>query len=176
MKNKFWGKSLEVFPQGDCHVLLRKTGEHFTWRKVTTCVNNLIVGKLWIDHYGDMEIINHSTNESCTLTFAAAGWRGKGQYEITGKLKNASGATIVEIFGHWNDKLVAKPVNGGASTVLWKRLPIPPNAEKMFNFTEFAVTLNQMDGNLANFICPTDSRRRPDQRAMERLENKIIRR
>lgn len=42
-------------------------------------------------------------------------------------------------------------------------IPFRPGCEKMYNFTEFALALNQPDDGVA----PTDSRRRPDQRLME---------
>ena len=42
-------------------------------------------------------------------------------------------------------------------------IPYRPGCEKMYNFAEFALALNQPDETVA----PTDSRRRPDQRLME---------
>jgi hypothetical protein len=69
VKSTFWGKCLVVTPLGYCHVILKKTGEHFSWKKVTTSVNNIIVGTLWIDHYGDLRVTNHSTNDICIVTF-----------------------------------------------------------------------------------------------------------
>jgi oxysterol-binding protein 1 len=157
---------LEIFPQGVCHVILKGTNEHFTWKKVTTCVNNLIVGKLWIDHYGDMVVTNHSTGETCTLTFKAAGWRGKSQYEIEGKVQAKDGSAF-ELSGHWNDMLLSKNASTGENHLLWKRLPILENAAKNFNFTEFALSLNEICDGLDNYMCKTDSRLRPDQKAME---------
>ena len=66
MGSKFRGQYLSVTPlgklrkiffvnrlvllQGHSHLILKNTGNHFTWRKVTTFVNNIIVGKLWIDN------------------------------------------------------------------------------------------------------------------------------
>jgi len=35
---------------GYSHLIFKNTGNHFTWKKVTTLVNNIIVGKLWIDN------------------------------------------------------------------------------------------------------------------------------
>lgn len=35
--------------------------ETYTWSNVNCCVHNIIVGKLWIEQYGTMEIINHKT-------------------------------------------------------------------------------------------------------------------
>lgn len=75
MKSKFWGKSLEIHPLGTCHARVSRrlkdgtvVQEHFSWKKVTTCVNNLIVGKLWIDHYGDMIVKNWQTGQEATIT------------------------------------------------------------------------------------------------------------
>uniref|UniRef100_A0A7M6DRP8 Oxysterol-binding protein n=1 Tax=Clytia hemisphaerica TaxID=252671 RepID=A0A7M6DRP8_9CNID len=49
MSSKFRGKYLLVTPLGTAHCKFAKTGDHYTWKKVTTTVNNIIVGKLWID-------------------------------------------------------------------------------------------------------------------------------
>ena len=169
LRNKFWGKSLEISPQGKCHVILKSTDEYFSWQKVTTSVNNLIVGKLWIDHYGDMVITNHNTNETCILTFKAAGWRGKSQHEIFGTVKDGRGNTKYEITGSWNERLLSKPVPGGDhhSSVLWKANPLKDESAKMYNLSSFALSLNELSDELKSRICKTDSRLRPDQRFME---------
>ena len=45
------------------------TGNHYTWRKVTTTVHNIIVGKLWVDQHGDMDIVNHKDGVKCHLKY-----------------------------------------------------------------------------------------------------------
>jgi hypothetical protein len=45
------------------------TGTHYTWRKVTTTVHNIIVGKLWVDQHGDMDIVNHKDGVKCHLKY-----------------------------------------------------------------------------------------------------------
>lgn len=32
-------------------------------------MHNIIVGKLWIDNHGDMEIVNHGTGDKCVVKF-----------------------------------------------------------------------------------------------------------
>ncbi|KAF9432986.1 hypothetical protein BGZ76_010030 [Entomortierella beljakovae] len=230
VKSKFWGKSFEVLPKGTSHVDLKvpkafaegtqelltdpddenKFIEHYSWRKVTTCVQNLIVGTPWIDNYGDMIITNHRTGETCKLTFKARGWRGKDAYEIRGFATDSKGSEVWEVAGRWNDRLVARlagkgnnedlgsdAVAAGAVQVtdehaaahlksksagsghagsispkqvlsLWKRDPVPTPTP--FNLTPFAMTLNDLNDELRGHLCPTDSRLRPDQRAMENAE------
>ncbi|KAG0005445.1 hypothetical protein BGZ79_004669 [Entomortierella chlamydospora] len=231
VKSKFWGKSFEVLPKGTSHVELKvpkafaegsselltdpddenKFIEHYSWRKVTTCVQNLIVGTPWIDSYGDMIITNHRTGETCKMTFKPRGWRGKDAYEIRGFAADGNGKEVWEVAGRWNDRLVARLAGKGngedlgsdavaagavhvtddhsgvphhsksrsgvyASSIspkqvllLWKRDPVPPNPTP-FNLTPFAMTLNDCPEELKKHLCPTDSRLRPDQRAMENAE------
>lgn len=57
MTSKFRGKYLQVIPMGTAYVEFRNTGNRYSWRKVTTTVHNIIVGKLWVDQHGEMEIL-----------------------------------------------------------------------------------------------------------------------
>ncbi|KAJ3349804.1 hypothetical protein GGF32_005220 [Allomyces javanicus] len=225
VKNRFWGKSLEVMPQGVCHVVLKRghvgeQDEHFTWRKVTTSVNNLIVGTLWLDNYGDLEMVNHATKEKVVLTFKPTGWRNKDRCVVEGKLFDANGKATWSLWGTWDEKLCCKSLTGDGRTfslsnpnagaaaaaaqqramspsmtmavptsptteedksvsaaapagtkksgnvTLWRRFNSPISASN-FHLTPFAMSLNQMTPSLAQHLCPTDSRLRPDQRAME---------
>ena len=47
--SKFRGNYLQIVPLGVAHLTFRTSGNHYTWRKVTTTVRNIIVGKLWVD-------------------------------------------------------------------------------------------------------------------------------
>lgn len=40
-------------------ILLSRYNEAYTWTNPTCCVHNIIVGQLWIEQYGNMEVINH---------------------------------------------------------------------------------------------------------------------
>ncbi|KAH7879171.1 Oxysterol-binding protein-domain-containing protein [Lentinula edodes] len=133
-QNKFMGKSFEIRPTGVAHVQLRipkawVTGklplvrdeedggemvlEHYTWKKVTTNVSGFILGSPTIDHYGDMVIKNHLTNDQCVLTFKPRGWRGKDAYEIAGQVVSSQGFVVYEIAGKWDSQLVMRPAGNG---------------------------------------------------------------
>lgn len=45
------------------------SGNTYSWRKVTTTVHNIIVGKLWVDNHGEMTIENHKTGDKCHLKY-----------------------------------------------------------------------------------------------------------
>ena len=48
--NGFRGKDLEVYPVGYSHVWFPSSGDHYSWKKVTTCVRNVIFGTMWMDN------------------------------------------------------------------------------------------------------------------------------
>lgn len=53
------------------------------------------------------------------------------------------------------------------SCVLWIVNPRPTNSEKYYNFTSFAMSLNEMEDNIKLYLPSTDSRLRPDIKCLE---------
>ncbi|PIO36121.1 hypothetical protein AB205_0086850 [Aquarana catesbeiana] len=53
------------------------------------------------------------------------------------------------------------------STLLWRIAPRPPNSTQMYNFTLFAMALNELEKGMESIVPKTDCRLRPDIRAME---------
>ncbi|XP_042242239.1 oxysterol-binding protein 1-like isoform X2 [Homarus americanus] len=176
MSSKFRGKYLQIIPLGIAHLHFNNSGNHYTWRKVSTTVHNMIVGKLWLDNHGEMEIINHKTGDKCCLKFIPYSYFSRETpKKVTGYVVDSEGTFKWFITGMWDEKIEAcrvtsqsiragKPVyETGPPKVLWKRNTVTPDAEKFYNFTELACQLNEPEEN----VCPTDSRNRPDQRLME---------
>lgn len=176
MSSKFRGKYLQIIPLGIAHLEFSNSGNHYTWRKVSTTVHNMIVGKLWLDNHGEMEIVNHQTGDKCCLKFVPYSYFSRETpKKVTGYVVDSEGTLKWFITGMWDEKIEAcrvisqsiragKPVyETGPPKVLWKRNPICPDAEKYYNFTELACQLNEPE----ELVCPTDSRNRPDQRLME---------
>lgn len=67
LKGKFWGRSIQLDPVGVLNLQF-EDGEMFQWSKVTTSIYNIILGKIYCDHYGTMRI-RGSGNYSCKLKF-----------------------------------------------------------------------------------------------------------
>lgn len=85
-KLKFWGKSVEIQPKGIVTVELLKWKEAYTWSNVNCCVHNIIVGKMWIEQYGTMEIVNKQNGIKAILTFKPAGWASKDLHRVEGTI------------------------------------------------------------------------------------------
>ncbi|KAF1762022.1 hypothetical protein GCK72_010283 [Caenorhabditis remanei] len=178
MTSRFRGKYLSVIPIGFTHVVFPSTNSHFSYRKITTTVHNIIVGKLWIDNHGEMEITNHTTNEKCVLKFVPYSYFSREQpRKVYGIVRNSEGIPKYVVQGTWDksiDMLKVSSWNGNQEKPkvevdeaslkrIWTTHPLPKGAEKMHNFTKFTIELNEPEDGVA----PTDSRLRPDQRMME---------
>uniref|UniRef100_A0A8C6K7J3 Oxysterol-binding protein n=1 Tax=Nothobranchius furzeri TaxID=105023 RepID=A0A8C6K7J3_NOTFU len=181
--SKFRGKYLSIMPLGTIHAVFAKSNNHYTWKKVTTTVHNIIVGKLWIDQSGEIDVVNHTTGDRCHLKFAPYSYFSRDiARKVTGVVMDKDGKAHYVLSGTWDEKMefsrVMQSSRGGENgtegkqkTVyqtlkareLWKRNPLPDGAESMYFFTALALTLNEPEEGVA----PTDSRRRPDQRLME---------
>ncbi|XP_049851697.1 uncharacterized protein LOC126326580 [Schistocerca gregaria] len=174
IKNKFWGKSIEIYPTGGMTCRVPKYGDMFSWNKVITCVNNVLIGSKWIDSYGEMTIVNDTTQEKCLLDFKRRKWWGAGAYEVSGEAYNKENKLRYQIEGHWNEEMKAYPVEEdgtrGPGFTVWKRHPPLEDAEKQYQFTEFTMQLNELPDWLRPLLPRTDTRLRTDQMAMENGE------
>uniref|UniRef100_A0A671EQA5 Oxysterol-binding protein n=1 Tax=Rhinolophus ferrumequinum TaxID=59479 RepID=A0A671EQA5_RHIFE len=183
ISSKFRGKYLSIMPLGAIHLEFQASGNHYVWRKSTSTVHNIIVGKLWIDQTGDIEIVNHKTKDRCQLKFLPYSYFSKEvARKVTGVVSDSQGKAQYVLSGSWDEQMeCSKIVQSGPSSpsldgkqktvyqtlpakLLWKKYPLPENAENMYYFSELALTLNEHEEGVA----PTDSRLRPDQRLMEK--------
>lgn len=87
-KLKFWGKSVEIQPKGLVTVKLPKWDETYTWTNVNCTIHNIIVGKLWMEQYGTMEIVNHQTGHKAVLNFKPAGSIHKDLHRVEGTIQD----------------------------------------------------------------------------------------
>ncbi|XP_006869317.1 PREDICTED: oxysterol-binding protein 2 isoform X2 [Chrysochloris asiatica] len=183
ISSKFRGKYLSIMPLGAIHLEFQASGNHYVWRKSTSTVHNIIVGKLWIDQTGDIEIVNHKTKDRCQMKFLPYSYFSKETArKVTGVVSDSQGKAHYVLSGSWDEQMeCAKVVHSSPSSpnldgkqktvyqtlpakLLWKKYPLPENAENMYYFSELALTLNEHEEGVA----PTDSRLRPDQRLMEK--------
>ncbi|KAL1347045.1 hypothetical protein HN51_020568 [Arachis hypogaea] len=181
LKSKFWGRSIQLDPIGIL-TLEFDDGEIFQWSKVTTSIYNLILGKLYCDHYGTMRI-EGNRDFSCKIKFKEQSIIDKNPHQVQGVIEDKYGETMANIFGKWDESLVyviggnsnnkkkgGKGSNSSKPILIWKTNP-PPEHQTKYNLTQFAITLNEITPRLQEKLPPTDSRLRPDQRYLENGEH-----
>ncbi|TVY23211.1 Oxysterol-binding-like protein [Lachnellula hyalina] len=191
VKSKFYGKSFDINPLGTWFLKLRPTNggkeEFYTWKKVTSSVIGIITGSPTVDNYGPMEVKNWTTGEVCLMDFKARGWKASSAYHLTGRVNDKNGQPRFSMGGRWNNKIYARLTPGYEATpeepkpgdmqrhgnitdpsqvfLVWEANARPTGIP--FNLTPFVVTLNDCNDKLRPWLPPTDTRLRPDQRAME---------
>uniref|UniRef100_A0A3B4B5F2 Oxysterol-binding protein n=1 Tax=Periophthalmus magnuspinnatus TaxID=409849 RepID=A0A3B4B5F2_9GOBI len=182
LASKFRGKYLSIMPLGAIQCLFDKSKNHYSWKKVTTTVHNIIVGKLWIDQSGEIDIVNHKTGDRCHLKFTPYSYFSRDvPRKVSGVVTDKDGKAHYVLSGTWDEKMELRKVmqssigeNGTEGKQrpvyqtlqpkeIWRKNPLPEGAENMYYFSSLALTLNESEEGVA----PTDSRRRPDQRLME---------
>ena len=104
-KLKFWGKSIEAEPKGNITLELLEHNEAYTRTNPTCCVQNIIVGKLWIEQYGNVEITNHKTGDKCMLNFKPCGLFGKELHIVESYIQDKSKKKLCALYGKWTECL-----------------------------------------------------------------------
>uniref|UniRef100_A0A8C4JUI1 Oxysterol-binding protein n=1 Tax=Dromaius novaehollandiae TaxID=8790 RepID=A0A8C4JUI1_DRONO len=142
--SKFRGKYLSIMPLGTIHLEFHSSGNHYVWRKVTSTVHNIIVGKLWIDQSGEIEIVNHKSKDKCQLKFTPYSYFSRDvPRKVTGVVTDADGKAHYVMSGTWDEKMecskIVQSSHGSTSSegkqktvyqtlspkVLWKKYPLP---------------------------------------------------
>lgn len=72
----------------------------------------------------------------------------------------------MKLSGSWNKDLYLESSNMQKELLVEKNKKFP-GSEYMFGFPKWSVITSNLTKEQINFICPTDSRLRPDQRAYE---------
>ncbi|XP_051119509.1 oxysterol-binding protein-related protein 2A-like [Andrographis paniculata] len=174
LKSKFWGRSIQVDPVGTLNLEF-DDGEVFQWSKVTTSINNLILGTIYCHHHGTMHI-RGNRQYSCKLKFKELSILERNPRQVNGFVEDEMGHKVAQLFGKWDESMyfvhgegTSGAKDGPEASILWKRNMPPVNLTR-YNLTSFAITLNELVPGLKEKLPPTDSRLRPDQRFLENGE------
>lgn len=168
LKTKFKGNSSEVYVDGDSWMELKKTGDKFTWNHLDTCAHNVILGSMWVDHFGTLEVTNTTTNETARIVFTRCGWLGAGRFELNGDILDSNGVVKGKVTGKWNETISYIKITNGqpeAPIQIWKKEAAPSNK---WNHNDFTTSLNTMSAEYQTMLPPNDSRLRGDRLALEK--------
>lgn len=169
LSSKFRGKHITAIPTTFSRIEFPALGASFTFNRPTTTVHNLIIGKLYVEHSGEVTIMGEGRAHGwkCTINYQTHSFFTKDQRQVKGVVTDPSMNTILALNARWDENMEMSPIlpNGkpGPPTTIWRKRPPPTDSYLYYNFTVFASQLNESEPSVA----PTDSRRRPDQRLME---------
>ena len=142
--------------------------------------------------YGESRVVSHGTGYEAVLNFKPYSFLSGNVADVEGKVLNKAGEPVLYIrpggCGEAScsgsppqgapvrgpDPDRPAPAFGGRSRrslffffffpqTIWTKTQPPAWSEQQYNFTDFAITLNEMEPGQAEAACPTDCRFRPDQ-------------
>ena len=106
---------------------------------------------------------NHRTGDYCVLSFKPYSYFSGVVAEVIGTVYDKDKTPHFTLKGKWTEGMTVQPSNESSPPkLIWKRADLPANASKQFEFTSFAITLNEMEPGMEKKLPPTDSRFRGD--------------
>ncbi|KAH9862577.1 hypothetical protein IAQ61_009994 [Plenodomus lingam] len=165
---KFWGKSAEINTDGRVRIFLHESGEHYSWTLATSYLRNIIAGEKYLEPFGTMTVVSETTGAKAVCTFKAGGMFAGRSEEVSVQVFDGTGSVLpMGAIGKWTTDLQMTSNGQPTGTTVWKVGELVDKPEKHYGFTTFAAALNQITSIEENHMAPTDSRLRPDQKALE---------
>lgn len=180
LRSKFWGTSINVFPTGRMELFLATTNERFVWNKACISIHNLVLGQLCLEFHGEVLIRNLQTGEHAKMRLAKARGCQLDRGNVEGRLLDKKGEELYSIEGNFTSSIYAKirTMRVGCKMKsfvvlekeIYRAVELPAAASEQYHMTPFAVSLNQLRTCHLHSLPKTDSRFRPDVRALENGE------
>jgi len=104
-KAKFSVKNMEVNPKGTLILELKRHREVYSWESVTCTIHNIVVGRLWFEYHGTMEVINHTNKMKATINFKPYSWSTKELHKVEGYITDSHKKKVRGLYGYWTDAL-----------------------------------------------------------------------
>lgn len=173
MRTSFKGTYLQLHPAGTIHIYLKNWDEHYSYIKPMTSVHNLIMGKVYVDHHGRIEINCEKSGTKAVLNLKKKGWFEKKLHFVEGSALAPDGSLQYIMEGTWSEGMTIHRPGDTASVGGWTTLPDYEGKDQNYYFTQFSLQLNIPPECYPTTIPPSDSRWRPDQRALENGDTKL---
>ncbi|KAJ6132816.1 hypothetical protein N7471_008031 [Penicillium samsonianum] len=165
---KFWGKSAEITTEGRVRITLHSTGDRYSWTPATSFLRNIIAGEKYVEPVGELAVTNESTGHRSISTFKAGGMFSGRSEEVSTRAVDANNNPVpLGLSGTWPSSLTLTRDGNPTGNTIWTAGSLVPSAPKHYGLTSFAAALNEITSIEDKHLPVTDSRLRPDQRALE---------
>ena len=124
-----------------------------------------------IDTCGKISVNNQNTGDLLELEILEESKKERGKFY--GEAKDIYGNSRLKVEGNLHshmDVIYEDELGKEIRETIWKKIVIEGDEEEKFYFTDYTINLNNLTDELKNILPPSDSRFRPDQRALERQE------
>ena len=149
-KIKFWGRSVEVSHDGSCQVYLKRHNETYVFKAVPCSLHNIIVGKLWFEHHGPLDVRCVETNVQANLVLRQTGWFSNDVHRFDGFITTPGGEPKKQrfVYGKWSDYIKSvdyKEYEKYMEQNQQKLFRIPDNPDENGQEGELSSKLNELN-------------------------------
>lgn len=107
VQTKFTGNAVDAEPLSRTRITLKSSGAQYTYGGISSTCHCVLVGRMWLDVYGDIKIEELGSTRVCNLSCTKCGWFSRGWHEVNGQVVDADGNTIFDVEGKWNESISA---------------------------------------------------------------------
>jgi len=133
-------------------------------------VHNLIVGKLWIDHYGDVSLTSNVSKANAAISFFQCGWFSRNWHHVEAIVSDENGVPKYFVCGEWNSQLLYWDIKFGkdpskvpeAEKKLGWKLEQQKSPTLWRGFHKFLDDLRELTPTRMKTLPRSDARFRPD--------------
>ena len=167
---KFFKGGMELSFKNKVHIILKKTGDHYTYIPPNAMAKGLMKPPLYMDYYGDVLIQNINNPEyKCELKFIEEGWTPNSLGQFEGTVYN-NDKIIYLLGGNWKNNIYMTDPDGNNKEVLLtldENLSYLKNTSECYYLPEFTCDLNNLTEELKESLPLNDSRFKKDMRLLE---------
>ncbi|TNV85646.1 hypothetical protein FGO68_gene6666 [Halteria grandinella] len=174
LKTKFARGTLAFFNQLKEYVELLPHNEIYQIKPSAIGIHNLIIGSPYLEPDTKAYVKNLKNPDiHAEIDFHKRGWSQESYYKVSGNVYSSPGVIAYKLDGKWNHSIYLTDIRTGLRSCIWTKEPYPENWEYMYGMTHFMLNLNYLPNTLRPWLPPTDTRLRPDQRALENGDFKM---
>jgi len=173
---RFLGNAVEIDTHGRTHIYFPSTKDHFYYTNPKTRVHNVILGKMWMEQNGVINVSNLRTGDSAIVKFKKCGFFGNScDYKIEGSITDSEDNLRIQLSGRWDEFVEATWLDETRDSpkdrtdVIW-RIFSDNFIMDEYGLTKYAASLNDLDELTEQLIPPTDSRLRLDRMCLQNGE------
>jgi hypothetical protein len=144
---------------------LKKWKEDYTIERPNVVARSTMDNILYFDCSGKSIITNKKTKERCILEYYEKKLTESTYGVIEGYVADTEGTKAIEIAGKWTEYIQMRNIKTNKVEVLWKCPSITKDAH--YGLSTFVKDMNKLTKELEAVLPPTDSRLRPDRKALE---------
>ncbi|CAF2034344.1 unnamed protein product [Rotaria magnacalcarata] len=100
-KATFSVRNMVVKPKGLLSLKLKRHQEVYTWSSLTCTIHNVLVGRLWFEYHGTMEIENHANKMKAVLNFKPFSRATKELHKVEGTIIDSRKHKLRGLYGFW---------------------------------------------------------------------------